>query len=75
MPDSLAGLSRLLPSLSRQEAIFVGEAAAVPARIIVRDLEKEQLPESDDISFIDGWVKPPIDRSAIETIVKRWRRE
>ena len=75
LPDSFAGLSRLLPSLSRQEAIFIGEAAAVPARIIVRDLEKEQLPESDDISFIDGWVKPPIDREAIKIIVKRWRRE
>jgi Helicase HerA, central domain len=75
LPDSLAGLSRLLPSLSRQEAIFVGEAAAVPARIVVRDLPKEQLPESDDISFIEGWVKPPIERDSIEAVVKRWRRE
>ncbi len=38
LPDSLAGLARVLSSLSRQEAIFVGEAAAVPARVIMNTL-------------------------------------
>jgi hypothetical protein len=74
LPDNLAGLSRLLPALSRQEAIFVGEAAAVPARIMIRHLNKEQLPHSYDIHFIEGWSKPPIEKEAIETVVKRWRR-
>jgi hypothetical protein len=75
LPDSLAGLSRLLPSLSRQEAIFVGEAAAVPARIIVRDLFKNQLPRSDDVSFVKGWSQAPVTKKQIETVTKRWRRE
>ena len=75
LPDSLAGLSRLLPSLSRQEAIFVGEAAAVPARIIVRDLSKSQLPRSDDVSFVKGWSQSPVTKKQIETVTKRWRRE
>jgi DNA helicase HerA-like ATPase len=75
LPDSLAGLARLLPSLSRQEAIFVGEAAAVPARILIRDLKKEQLPDSGDISFTEGWAEPPCPRLAIQAVVKRWRRE
>ena len=75
LPDSLAGLARLLPSLSRQEAIFVGEAAAVPARIVIRDLKKEQLPESGDISFTKGWADPPPPKAAIQAVVKRWRRE
>ena len=75
LPDSLAGLANLLPSLSRQEALFVGEAAAVPARITVRDLPKEQLPDSGDIRFVRGWSQPPIDETAIQTIVKRWRKE
>lgn len=75
LPDSLAGLSRLLPSLSRREAIFVGEAAAVPARIIVRELNKEQLPRSDDISFTKGWSEPPVANEQIETVVKRWRKQ
>jgi len=75
LPDSLAGLSRLLPSLSRQEAIFVGEAAAVPARIVVRDLSKNQLPRSDDVSFVKGWSQSPVTKKEIETVTKRWRRE
>ena len=75
LPDSLAGLANLLPSLSRQEALFVGEAAAVPARITVRDLPKEQLPDSGAIRFVRGWSQPPIDETAIQTIVKRWRKE
>ncbi len=74
LPDNLAGLAKLLPSLSRQEAIFVGEAAAVPARIIVRSLTKEQLPDSNDVPFIDGWSKPPVDKEEIEKIVNRWRK-
>lgn len=74
LPDSLAGLTRLLPSLSRQEAIFVGEAAAVPARIMIRDLPKEKLPDSNDISFTAGWSQPPVDESAIDAVVRRWRK-
>jgi len=33
LPDSLTGLTKMLPSLTRREAIFVGEAAALPSRI------------------------------------------
>jgi hypothetical protein len=75
LPDSLTGLSRLLPSLSRQEAIFVGEAAAVPARITIRDLTKKQLPRSDDMPFAEGWSQSPVTKEQIERVVKRWRRE
>lgn len=74
LPDSLAGLSRLLPSLSRQEALFVGEASAIPARIRIRDLVKDQLPKSDDISFINGWSLEPVTREEIKPIVSRWRK-
>ncbi len=31
LPDELAGLTRLLPSLVRREAVFIGKAAAIPA--------------------------------------------
>ncbi|MBX9802020.1 MAG: ATP-binding protein [Caulobacteraceae bacterium] len=75
LPDSLAGLTKLLPSLVRREAVFVGEAAAIPARIKIRELSEQQLPDSNDIKFADGWAKPPIQRAAIEAVVKRWRRE
>jgi hypothetical protein len=75
LPDSLSGLTKLLPSLVRREAIFVGEAAAIPARIRVRELKLDELPDSNDIRFADGWAKVPISSDAIETVVKRWRRE
>lgn len=74
LPDNLAGLVRLLPSLSRQEAIFVGEAAAVPARIMIRDLDAAHLPASADISFIEGWSSALQNRSEIGVVVKRWRK-
>ena len=75
LPDSLAGLANLLPSLSRQEALFVGEAAAVPARIVIRNLSEKELPDSGDVSFVKGWSQPPVDKPAIETVVQRWRKE
>lgn len=74
LPDNLAGLVKILPSLLRQEAVFVGEAAALPARIRIRTLPEEQLPDSDDISYGDGWIKPPVDINAIQSVVDRWRR-
>ena len=75
LPDNLAGLANLLPSLSRQEVIFVGEAAAVPARIVVRDLSDKELPDSGDVRFVKGWSQVPVDKEAISTVVKRWRKE
>lgn len=75
LPDNLAGLARLLPSLSRQEAIFVGDAAPLPARIRIRSLEKAQLPKSDDISFGNGWQNPPVSLDEIQVVVNRWRRD
>ena len=75
LPDNLSGLARLLPSLSRQEAIFVGEASVVPARILIRTLGESELPRSEDVSFAKGWSQGPVEVEAIETVVKRWRRE
>lgn len=75
LPDSLAGLSKLLPSLARQEAIFVGEASAIPARVKIKDLNKDELPRSDDISFIKGWSSPPIELDQLKRVVNRWRDE
>lgn len=74
LPDNLAGLAKLLPSLSRQEAIFVGDAAALPARIKIRTLPENQLPKSNDISYGDGWSQPPVEIEAIQRVVDRWQR-
>lgn len=72
LPDTLAGLTRILSSLTRREAIFVGEAAALPARIKIRELDKDQLPDSSDISFVDGWTNSLLNNQQIESIASRW---
>ena len=71
LPDSLAGMTKILSSLPRQEALFVGEAAAIPARIKLRTLSKDQLPDSNDISFAAGWSSGGTSREALARIVSR----
>lgn len=55
LPDGLSGMTRALPALGQQEAIFVGEGASLPARIRIRDLRDDQLPRSESVRFTQGW--------------------
>lgn len=71
LPDSLAGMTKVLSSLPRQEALFVGEAAAIPSRIRLRTLSHNQLPNSHDISFAEGWSSEGTTGAALATIVGR----
>lgn len=72
LPDSLVGLTKMLPSLTRREAIFVGEAAALPSRIRINKLSADQLPDSADISFINGWVNEQTRPEELKKISDRW---
>lgn len=72
LPDSLVGLTKMLPSLTRREAIFVGEAAALPSRIRINKLLPQQLPDSNDISFVKGWVNEPTKAIELKKISSRW---
>jgi len=73
LPDSMAGLSKMLSGLRRQEAIFVGQAAMLPSRIMIRDLEDNQLPRSNDIDFDGGWQSDPMSVEQLTKIAERWR--
>ena len=73
LPDSLAGLTKVLSGLRRREAIFVGQATLLPSRILIRYLEKDKLPRSHDINFDKGWQSDPIDKDSLIEIGKRWR--
>jgi len=75
LPDSLAGLTKVLSGLRRREAIFVGQAAVLPSRILIRDLVKEgkPLPRSQDIDFDAGWQGDPITGEHLAEVGKRWR--
>lgn len=72
LPDSLSGLTKMLSALTRREAIFVGEAAALPSRIRVRELPADKLPNSNDIKFASGWSNDAISGDGLEQIVSRW---
>jgi uncharacterized protein len=75
LPDSLAGLTKVLSGLRRREAIFVGQAAVLPSRILIRDLVQDgkPLPRSQDIDFDKGWQADPITDQHLSKVGKRWR--
>ena len=74
LPDSLVGLTKMLSGLRRREAIFVGQAAVLPSRILIHDLArlKKPLPQSQDINFDSGWQSDSITDQQLADIGKRW---
>lgn len=73
LPDSMAGLTKMLSSLRRREAIFAGQAAMLPSRILIRSLDGSQLPRSHDIDFDSGWQNEPMSTEQLMTVAERWR--
>ncbi len=71
LPDGLSGMTKALPNLSQQEAIFVGEGAAMPARVRIRDLSDDQLPKSETAKFAKGWTLDRLTEKEIAAIAKR----
>ena len=71
LPDSLTGMTKMLSSLPRQEALFVGEASAIPTKIKLRTLSEEQLPDSNDVSFATGWSSEGTTQAGLEETVAR----
>jgi uncharacterized protein len=65
LPDGLSGMTKALPNLAQQEAIFVGEGAALPARVRILDLTSDRLPKSETAKFARGW---SVDRLSVEEI-------
>lgn len=72
LPDSLSGLTKMLPALTRREAIFVGEAAALPSRIRISELPEDKLPDSNDISFVNGWFNEGVSKEGLDSIIHKW---
>ena len=71
LPDSMAALIKLLPSLPRREALFVGEAAALPSRIKLTHLTEDRRPKSNDISFASGWAEELPDLANLTAVANR----
>ena len=73
LPDSMAGLTKMLSGLRRQEAVFVGQAAMLPSRILIRELTDDQLPKSNDIDFEKGWQIEGMSEDQLKIVADRWR--
>ena len=73
LPDSLEGLTKMLSGLRRQEANFVGQAATLPSRIMIRELSDDELPSSRDINFDIGWQSEGMTDEQLDAIAERWR--
>jgi DNA helicase HerA-like ATPase len=72
LPDNLGGLAGLLPILDTGEALVVGDACLLPARI--RIAEPEYKPDSGTVDFWDRWATDqPCEH--IATAVKSWRKQ
>lgn len=72
IPDNLSGLLQVLPTLTRREALIVGEAIALPSRVKINELTVEQIPDSNDVKFLKGWSEPYTTHDDISEVVERW---
>lgn len=75
LPDGLSGMTKALPNLAQQEAIFVGEGAAMPARVRIRDLGDDQLPKSETAKFAKGWTLDRLTEVEIAAVANRMAGE
>ena len=71
LPDGLSGMTKALPNLAQQEAIFVGEGAALPARIRIHDLPNDKLPRSDSARYMESWSLPRLTEAEMRSIAQR----
>jgi DNA helicase HerA-like ATPase len=73
MPDSLAGLTSILPLLDTGEALMLGDAVLLPSRI---RLDKPAItPESATRDFWTEWGKQATDVAAINLAVEALRSQ
>ena len=47
--------------------------AMLPSRIMIRDLDNDQLPKSSDIDFDKGWQTDGMSEQELKTVSDRWR--
>ena len=71
LPDGLSGMTKALPNLAQQEAIFVGEGASLPARVRIRSLTSEQLPRSQSAKFAEGWAGVGLSNAELDVVAVR----
>ncbi len=73
MPDSMVGLTDMLPLLDTGEALLLGDAVLLPTRI---RLDRPTIePASGTLDFWSDWSSKPSDDDAIRQAVETLRRQ
>jgi len=72
VPEAERDLVNILAGLRRGEAMVLGEAAALPGRLLFDP--PDPTPRSDDVNFYTQWREGPEDLDVAD-IVNRWRRQ
>ena len=72
MPESLSGLTDVLPILDTGEALVVGDSVLLPSRIKIK--APDEPPQSSTRDFWKEWKKPTIDVDFAE-VVDKLRRQ
>jgi len=75
LSESAMGLMEFLPSMRNAEAIAVGEGVPVPVRLCFNELPEDRRPLSGTARFSSAWQNDEEDKSFIDTVVDRWRRQ
>ena len=72
VPDSLANVIDVLPTLAQGEAFFIGDAVPIPVRVMLDRPSPE--PASGDIKFFEKWRKKNAD-TVVADVVNNWWKQ
>jgi hypothetical protein len=73
VPDNLGGLLNELPTLPTRHAILLGWATPVPVLVEMRDLPREQRPDSDDPRFWESWCALGDPQFTWQPVAQSWQ--
>ena len=72
VPDSLANVIDVLPTLAQGEAFFIGDAVPIPVRVMLDKPSPE--PASGDIKFFEKWRKKNAE-TVVADVVNNWWKQ
>lgn len=72
VPESLSNLIDILPTLRQGEAFFLGDAVALPARVLIDFPNPE--PDNQDIKFYEKWTKRE-NKTNVPDVIERWWKQ
>lgn len=72
LPDAIASIIDILPTLRQGEAFFIGDAVPVPARVMLDPPSPS--PAGADIKFFEKWKKKEASTDVADVVNNWWRQ-